>query len=94
LDRPFGFHELPCSEDELRRVLRCDRAWLTADVLGVAKSIRDTGDVSGLGALADALDEAGCDNPWFPWHLRLPAEAHARGSWIPGHLVERATKDE
>jgi hypothetical protein len=92
-ERPFGLHDLLiCGPDDVRRVLRCDPAWLTADVLGVAKSIRKTGDVSGLGPLADALDEAGCDNPWFPWHLRLPAGAHARGSWVVGHLLEQATR--
>jgi hypothetical protein len=97
LNRPFGLHDLPCSEDALRRILRCDPAWLAADdhrVVRIAEHIRETGNLSGLGVLADALDEAGCDNPWFPWHLRLPAEAHARGSWVVGYLLEQATESD
>jgi hypothetical protein len=41
-----------------------------------------TGDFSAMPILADALQEAGCENEWLLWHCRAPAGAHARGSWL------------
>jgi hypothetical protein len=88
--RAFGLTDLNLYEDRVRRILRCEPEWLTANdhrVQRIAEFIQESGNMTGLGVLADALDEAGCDNSWLPWHLRLPAGAHEHGSWVVGHII-------
>lgn len=46
-------------------------AWLTPAVLGLAKEIRENFDNSLLPVLADALEEAGCEDLRILDHLRL-----------------------
>jgi hypothetical protein len=80
-------------EETMSQLLDFDPAWLTAGgggVRRVAESIRDHRDFSSLGVLADALEEAGCDNPLLLWHCRLPRAAHARGSWVVNFLLKQA----
>jgi hypothetical protein len=80
-------------ESEMAELLAVDPAWLAAadrSTVRIAESIRASRDFSCLGALADALEEAGCDNPLLLWHCRLPLAAHARGSWVVEFLLERA----
>ena len=54
--------------------------WLTSDVQAVAVGIDETGDFDGLPILADALQEAGCDNEDLLTHLRSGG-VHVRGCW-------------
>jgi hypothetical protein len=73
---------------EMDKALAIDPVWLqfnAGTVRALAESMHSTGDYSAMPVLADALQEAGCDNELFLWHCRSPACAHARGSW----LVER-----
>jgi hypothetical protein len=80
-------------EREMAELLAFDPAWLTGanrHTAQIAESIRDSRDFSSLGVLADALEEAGCDNPLLLWHCRLPPAAHACGSWVVEFLLERA----
>jgi hypothetical protein len=65
-----------------------DPDWLSFNdgvVRKLAESMHRSGDYSAMPVLADALQEAGCENELLLWHCRSPAGAHARGSW----LVER-----
>jgi hypothetical protein len=39
-----------------------------------------------MGVLADALEEAGCDNADVLDHCRKPGE-HVRGCWVIDHLL-------
>lgn len=51
-------------------------AWRTETVLGLAANIRDTKNITALPILADALEDAGCDN-WFVLnHCRLGVNHH------------------
>lgn len=56
-------------------------AWLTPEVLAVARHARATSDFGLLPALADALEWAGCRNPTLLGHCRAGA-AHARGCHV------------
>ena len=41
---------------------RCSPAWRTSDAVALARGMYGARDFSGMPALADALEEAGCDN--------------------------------
>jgi hypothetical protein len=61
-----------------------DPAWLRwhdSCVVQMARTIYEDRRFEDLPILADALEEAGCDNEWILWHCREPAE-HARGCWL------------
>jgi hypothetical protein len=55
-------------------------AWRTDAVKAIAQEAYDLGDFSALPILADALEEAGCENTIILDHLR-GAEGHVRGCW-------------
>jgi hypothetical protein len=68
-------------------------AWLTPTVLSLAQATyvyrgvpAGTLDSTRLAALADALEEAGCDNADILSHLRQPGE-HVRGCWVVDLLL-------
>ncbi len=54
--------------------------WLTPDVLRLAEALWEEGYGAQTYALADALEEAGCDETRLPDHLRSK-ELHVRGCW-------------
>lgn len=56
-------------------------AWLTSTVRAVAAGVYESRDFSGLPVLADALQEAGCDDSVILDHCRT-AGWHARGCWV------------
>lgn len=61
-----------------------DPAWLRWNegcVVRLAQAIYEEQRFDHLPILADALEEAGCDNDMILWHCREPAE-HARGCWV------------
>jgi hypothetical protein len=60
---------------------RFDPVWRTADVLALARGIYDGRAFDGLPVLADALQEAGCDNDDVLNHLRDTSRPHVRGCW-------------
>lgn len=68
---------------ELLASLPADSAWLTWDggtVRQLARRIRDTGDTSLLPILADALDEAGCNDSTTLARCRAPEDDDLR--WL------------
>lgn len=85
-----------CEESQVQaKLLRCIignpfrrakavRTWLTwndATVTKIAQSIYDERRFEDLPILADALEDAGCDNEEILRHCREPGE-HARGCWV------------
>lgn len=56
------------------------RAWRTDTVKAIAQRAHDVGDFSALPILADALEDAGCEDTSILEHLR-GAEGHVRGCW-------------
>jgi hypothetical protein len=56
-------------------------SWLTSDVLALASEMYESGDFSPMPILADALQDAGCDNADILDHCRGPGQ-HVRGCWV------------
>jgi hypothetical protein len=74
------------------RPVEVERGWLSgcdAAVEKVAQAIYDERRFSDLPVLADALEEAGCDNPNILGHCRGPGE-HYRGCWVVDLLLGRS----
>ena len=56
-------------------------AWLTPTVVAVARGVYDNRRFHDLPVLADALQDAGCEDADWLDHCRTPG-AHARGCWV------------
>ena len=65
-----------------------DPRWRTPSVIGIARRIYDENDFSALPILADALEDAGCDNPDVLAHCRGP-ESHFRGCWAIDLVLDK-----
>jgi len=63
------------------RPVATDPAWLTSTVIALAHGIYDEKAFDRLPILADALQDAGCDNDDVLNHCRQPGE-HVRGCWV------------
>ena len=58
-----------------------DPLWLSGDVIALRDAIEAGRAFDRLPILADALEEAGCDNPYILTHLREPYD-HAHHCWV------------
>jgi hypothetical protein len=70
---------------------RFDPSWLhwhDSCVVKMAQSIYAERRFEDLAILADALEEAGCDNEMILWHCREPGE-HARGCWVLDEILRK-----
>ncbi len=85
--------------ERMAEVIAVDPKWLKFNggtIPAMAESMHKTGDYSAMPILADALQEAGCENELFLWHCRAPACVHAGGSWLvellrqPGPKAKKA----
>lgn len=56
--------------------------WRTTDVGALARGIHRDRAFDRLPILADALQDAGCDDPDVLQHCRGPLEGHVRGCWV------------
>jgi len=56
--------------------------WRTGTVLSLARTMYDSRDFSAMPILADALQDAGCDNDDILAHCRDPNHPHVRGCWV------------
>ena len=77
------------------RLITLFRTWLTPQVVALAQAAYDerelpagTLDPARLAVLADALEEAGCDQAGLLDHLRGPGP-HVRGCWVLDLLLGR-----
>jgi hypothetical protein len=57
------------------------RQWRTSTVVALAQQMYDSRDFSAMPILADALQDAGCDNADILDHCRGPGP-HVRGCWV------------
>lgn len=64
-------------------------AWLTSDVIALARGIRAAGHSAGVPILTDALLEAGCDDPLVIEHLRTCAD-HGPCCWVAEMVCAQA----
>lgn len=63
-----------------------DPAWRTSDAVALAQSMYESRDFTAMPILADALQEAGCENEQILAHCR-DAREHARGCWVCDALL-------
>ncbi len=56
--------------------------WRTSTALSLAKQMYDSRDFSAMPILADALQDAGCDNDDILNHCRDANQVHVRGCWV------------
>jgi hypothetical protein len=59
-----------------------DPAWRTSDVMLLAQGIYDANAFDRLPILADAMQDAGCDNDDILTHCRDASLTHVRGCWV------------
>jgi hypothetical protein len=96
---PLGWTE-PDPAAEMARVLRCifgnpfrpatlDPAWRTSTAVAIAQGIYDERAFDRLPILADALEDAGCDNNDILNHCR-DTGPHARGCWVVDLVLGKA----
>jgi hypothetical protein len=74
----FGVEEPPFNPD-----------WLTSTVTALARSMDKSRDYSSVPILADALEEAGCDNLDVLTHCRGPGP-HASGCWVVDAILGKS----
>jgi hypothetical protein len=63
--------------------------WNNATVVKIAQTIYDSRDFALMPILADALEEAGCDNADILTHCRGPGP-HVRGCWVIDLLLGKS----
>jgi len=63
------------------------RDWLTSTVKQLAQSIQEESAFERMPILADALEDAGCDNPDVLNHCRSAGE-HVRGCWVVDAILD------
>jgi hypothetical protein len=56
--------------------------WRTSTALALAKQMYDSRDFSAMAILADALQDAGCENDDVLSHCRDANGVHVRGCWV------------
>jgi hypothetical protein len=64
-----------------RKPPKFDRRWRTDTAVALARQMYELGDSSAMPILADALQEAGCENDDILDHCRGPSP-HVRGCWV------------
>jgi hypothetical protein len=56
--------------------------WRTSDAVAIARTMYESRDFGAMPILADALQDAGCDNEDILSHCRDTALTHVRGCWV------------
>jgi hypothetical protein len=71
------------------RPVTADPSWLTSTVTTLARQMYESRDFSAMPILADALQDAGCDNADMLAHCRSDG-SHVRGCWVIDLLLGKA----
>jgi hypothetical protein len=61
--------------------------WRTESAVAVARQIYEVRDFAAMPILADALQDAGCENDLILAHCRDPNQVHVRGCWAVDLLL-------
>ncbi len=64
------------------RAVTFSDSWRTDTALSLAKQMYESRDFSAMPILADALQDAGCDNEGILNHCRDTSATHVRGCWV------------
>lgn len=63
--------------------------WRTSTAVALARQMDETGEFSAVPILADALQDAGCDNDLVLDRCRAPSGIHCRGNWVVDLVLGR-----
>ncbi|MDB5306908.1 MAG: hypothetical protein JWO38_1110 [Gemmataceae bacterium] len=80
-DRSAQYELVRCVFGNPYRPVSTDRSWLSTTVLSLARQMYESRDFSPMPILADALQDAGCDDDDVLSHCRGPGP-HVRGCWV------------
>jgi hypothetical protein len=69
------------------RPITFNPSWLTSTVIALARQMYDSRDFSAMPILADALQDAGCDDAAILDHCRDAKGVHVRGCWIVDQIL-------
>ena len=58
-------------------------------MLALAQQMDETGDFSAIPILADALQDAGCEDEMLLNSCRTPENNHVRGNWVVELILAR-----
>jgi hypothetical protein len=72
----------------LFRTINFNSSWLSSKAVSLAQQMYVSRDFTAMPILADALQDAGCDNDEILNHCRQPGE-HFRGCWVVDLLTGR-----
>jgi hypothetical protein len=70
--------------------LRFDPAWRTDTAVTLARTMYEAREFSAMPILADALQDAGCDNDDILNHCRDAQQVHVRGCWVVDLVLGKA----
>jgi hypothetical protein len=70
---------------------RLARDWLTSTVVALARGMDASGDFSAAPILADALQDAGCDDETVLQCCRVAGNVHVRGNWVVDLVLGRSS---
>ena len=63
--------------------------WRTTTAVQLARGIYESRDFSAMPILADALQDAGCENAEVLNHCRDPQQVHVRGCWVVDLVLDK-----
>jgi hypothetical protein len=72
------------------RPITLDPAWLTSTVVALARGIYDEKAFDRMPILADALQDAGCEDEAILTHCRDEKGVHVRGCWVVDLVLGKA----
>jgi len=72
------------------RPVTFDRAWATDTATTLARQMYDSREFGAMPILADALQDAGCENEDILAHCRDPHATHVRGCWVCDLVLGKA----
>ncbi len=81
----------PTTVDSAGEPVGIEPRHMTADVIGIARGIKSTGDYSRLPVLGDALQDAGVSDEHVINHTRDP---NRRSSWLVDHIAAMGTPED
>ncbi|MBP3956655.1 hypothetical protein J8F10_15380 [Gemmata sp. G18] len=71
------------------RPVKVNKRWHTGTAVSLARGMYESRDFSAMPILADALQDAGCDNDDILTHCRDPKQVHVRGCWAVDLVLDK-----
>jgi hypothetical protein len=90
LSAGHGFDSIPLLRDIFGNPFRpvtFSPEWRTDTAMSLARTMYDAREFSAMPILADALQDAGCDNEDILSHCRDGTLKHVRGCWVVDHVL-------